>query len=107
MGRMLREQPSGWGAAAWRWAVCGLVPATLFFLTSNFAVWAFQSDYENSLAGLARCYLAAVPFYRWMLAGDVFYIAVLFGCWALAGAKIARMKQVPAPQQTDPPLPRD
>jgi hypothetical protein len=84
LGRMLRERPSGWAAAALRWAVCGILPATLFFLVSNFAVWAFQSDYEKSLLGLARCYWFAVPFYRWMLAGDVFYIAILFSCWALA-----------------------
>jgi hypothetical protein len=84
LGRMLRERPNGWPAAIWRWAACGIVPATLFFLVSNFAVWAFQSDYEKSLAGIARCYRAAVPFYRWMLAGDVFYIAILFGCWAMA-----------------------
>jgi hypothetical protein len=84
LGRMLRERPSGWAAAALRWAVCGVVPATLFFLVSNFAVWAFQSDYEKSLAGLKECYLAALLFYRWMLAGDLFYIATLFGCWALA-----------------------
>ena len=67
--------------------MCGIVPATLFFLVSNFAVWAFQSDYEKSLAGLARCYWAAVPFYRWMLAGDVFYIVILFSCWSLARSK--------------------
>jgi hypothetical protein len=84
LGRMLRERPGARAAAAWRWAVCGIVPATLFFVVSNFAVWAFQSDYENSLAGLQECYLKAVPFYRWMLAGDVFYIAILFSCWALA-----------------------
>jgi hypothetical protein len=92
LGRMLREWPNGRAAAALRWAVCGLVPATLFFLVSNFAVWAFQSDYEKSLAGLIRCYWAAVPFYRWMLAGDVFYMAILFSCWALAGARIASAK---------------
>lgn len=84
LGRMLRERPSGWAATVWRWAVCGLVPATLFFLVSNFAVWAFQSDYEKSFAGFKLCYFAAVPFYRAMIAGDVFYIAVLFSSWALA-----------------------
>jgi hypothetical protein len=82
-GRMLRGEHRGWRRAG-RWLFCGLAPATLFFLVSNFAVWAFQSDYEKSLAGLTQCYIAAVPFFRWMLAGDVFYITVLFGCWALA-----------------------
>lgn len=84
-GRALRGEQRGW-ARAWRLAVCGLVPATLFYFVTNFAVWAFQSDYEKSLAGLAHCYWAAVPFYRWMLAGDLFYSAALLGCWAVAGA---------------------
>lgn len=89
-GRLLRGRRSRW-ATAWRWAVCGLAPATLFFVVTNFAVWAFQSDYEKSLTGLMQCYWAAVPFYRWMLAGDVVYLALLFGCWALAGVRIARV----------------
>jgi hypothetical protein len=83
-GRSQRGEHPRWLAAS-RWALFGLLPATLFYLVSNFAVWAFQSDYEKSLAGLARCYWAAVPFYRWMLAGDVFYITVLLGCLAIAG----------------------
>jgi hypothetical protein len=84
-GRSQRDEHRRWLAVS-RWALFGFVPATLFYLTSNFAVWAFQSDYERSLAGLARCYWAAVPFYRWMLVGDVFYLAVLLGCLAIAGA---------------------
>ena len=83
-GRMQRGEHSRLSTIA-RWMLVGLLPATLFYLVSNFAVWAFQSDYERSLAGLAKCYWAAVPFYRWMLAGDVFYLAVLLGCLALAG----------------------
>jgi hypothetical protein len=82
-GRLLRNETRA-RSGAWKLAVCGLVPATLFFIVSNFAVWAFQSDYEKSLLGLVQCYLAAVPFYRWMLAGDIFYLAVLAGCWWLA-----------------------
>ena len=83
LGRMLTRSDGGW-RSAWRWAVCGLVPATLFWLVSNFAVWAFQSDYEKTLAGLMRCYWAAVPFFRWMLTGDVLYLTILVGCLALA-----------------------
>jgi hypothetical protein len=87
-GRMLRGEHSRWNRIG-RWLLCGLAPATLFFLVSNFAVWAFQSDYEKSLAGLVQCYVAAVPFYRWMLTGDVFYIAILFACWALANVNLS------------------
>jgi hypothetical protein len=85
LGRMQRGENPRWLAIS-RWALFGLLPATLFFLVSNFAVWAFQSDYEKSLAGLVHCYWAAVPFYRWMLAGDVFYLTVLLGCLAIARA---------------------
>ena len=71
--------------ASVRWVLFSLVPATLFFIVTNFAVWAFESSYEKSFAGLAKCYWAAVPFYRWMLAGDLFYLSVLLACFALAG----------------------
>ncbi len=93
-GRMLRDENRGSGTA-WKLALCGLVPATVFFIVSNFAVWAFQSDYEKSLAGLAECYWAAMPFYRWMLAGDIFYVAVFTGCWLAANVAIgnARVRQ--------------
>lgn len=91
-GRWLSTSASK-GQTALRFAICGLVPATLFWLGSNFAVWAFQSDYPGTLAGLARCYWMAVPFFRWMLAGDVFYLAVLFGCSALAGLTVKQLQQ--------------
>jgi hypothetical protein len=35
----------------------------------------------------------AVPFFRWMLAGDVFYLAILFGCSALAGFTVKQLQQ--------------
>lgn len=61
------------------------MPATLFYITTNFAVWAYEGSYEKSLAGLLECYWAAVPFYRWMLAGDVFYLAAMLACCVIAG----------------------
>jgi hypothetical protein len=100
LGRLLRtEQCVSKLAVTGRWVLCGLLPATLFWLVSNFAVWGFQSDYERSLAGLIQCYGAAVPFYRWMLAGDVFYIGVLATCWTLAG--ISTERRDAAPQRVD------
>jgi hypothetical protein len=98
LGRMLRQPANGKAAAIVRWAVCGFVPATVFYLVSNFAVWAFQSDYEKTLAGLGHCYAAALPFYRWMLAGDVFYIALLFGCFALSGFRLPTVQPAPVTQ---------
>jgi len=97
LGRWLRRGRPGW-SAVWRWGICGLLPATVFYFATNFAVWAFESDYARSWNGLLHCYLAAVPFFRWMLAGDAFYLAVLFGCAALSDVRFARpaLAELPA-----------
>ena len=84
LGRSTRD--SSGQQAAWRWGLCGVVPATAFYLVTNLAVWAFTGLYEKTLAGLSACYLAGVPFYRTMLLGDLFYLAVLVSCFALARA---------------------
>jgi len=82
-GRMLRGDERT-AACGWKLLMCGLAPATIFFVISNFAVWAFQSGYPKNVDGLVQCYWAAVPFYRWMLAGDIFYLSVLTLCWVIA-----------------------
>jgi hypothetical protein len=51
----------------------------IFFATSNFAVWAFSAMYSPDLAGLIKCYVAALPFLQYSVAGDLFWSAVLFG----------------------------
>ena len=84
LGRSARRA-DGWRQGALL-ALCGFVPATAFYLVTNFAVWFFQSTYDKSFEGLAACYAAALPFYRWMLAGDICYLAVLLGCLAIASA---------------------
>ena len=76
------------GAEGWRraacWGMCGFVPATTFFVVTNFAVWASRSMYPTTLAGLADCYVRALPFYRTMLAGDVCYVSLMAACLAAA-----------------------
>ncbi|MCA9231806.1 MAG: hypothetical protein KDA57_14240 [Planctomycetales bacterium] len=66
--------------------ISGVLPATAFYLVTNFAVWMFKSTYDATLEGLLTCYAAAMPFYRWMLAGDIFYLGVLLACLAIAHA---------------------
>ncbi len=51
----------------------------LFFATSNFAVWAFSGMYSLDMAGLIKCYIAALPFLQYSVAGDLFWSVVLFG----------------------------
>jgi len=92
LGRAARGA-QGWQQAG-RFALCGFVPATLFFAVTNLAVWAFTPYYQKTLAGLANCYVAAIPFYRWMLAGDLFFLTLLIGCLALAQAWTPRSAQI-------------
>jgi len=82
LGRLARRTDR-WQRIA-SWGLCGIVPATTFYLVTNFAVWAFKSSYEPTLAGLAACYAAGLPFYRAMLAGDLFYLGLLLACFAAA-----------------------
>ncbi|MEQ9363731.1 MAG: DUF6580 family putative transport protein [Leptospirales bacterium] len=54
----------------------------VFFVTTNFAVWAQGVMYEMSWAGLAACYVNAIPFFRNAILGDLAYSAALFGTYA-------------------------
>ncbi|MSP46710.1 MAG: hypothetical protein EXQ83_12870 [Xanthobacteraceae bacterium] len=61
-----------------------VVPAVLgcsllSFIATNFAVWAFAGLYSLDAAGLIQCYVAALPFLKYTIAGDLFWAAVLFG----------------------------
>lgn len=47
--------------------------SVIFFLLTNWAVWAFGSWYPSSINGLRMSYLAAIPFFRNSLLGDLFY----------------------------------
>jgi len=78
VGWWIRPQPS-----ASRILAGTLTGSLFFFLFTNFGVWATQSLYPRTLAGLWQCYVAAVPFFRGTLFGDVVYVTALFGFYAL------------------------
>jgi len=60
-----------------RVATTSLSASTLFFLISNFGVWA-SGYYPQSAAGLMTCYIAGIPFFGQTLISDLVYSAVLF-----------------------------
>lgn len=62
---------------------CSLSGSLLFFILTNFAVWALGQWYPHNLGGLASCYYMAIPFFKNTLAGDLFYSSVIFGCYEL------------------------
>jgi hypothetical protein len=67
-----------------RIAAATLASSVLFFVVTNFSVWAFGSLYPRTAEGFLACYLAAIPFFQNTLMGDALYTAVLFGGFALA-----------------------
>jgi len=85
-GRGLRD------AGISRIAAFGLASACGFFLISNFGVWAGSTMYPHTGAGLAACYISALPFFKNQLAGVAFYMVVLFGGYALIQRAVARSR---------------
>jgi len=63
-------------------ATCSLAASLLFFATTNFGSWLWFDMYPHSWAGLWQCYAAAIPFFRYTLAGDALFAVTLFGSYA-------------------------
>ncbi|MBT3395907.1 MAG: hypothetical protein HOB82_08145 [Alphaproteobacteria bacterium] len=85
----------GLGAAARKFPRIGAVAggsvagSTVFFVVTNLAVWAFSGMYAPTMAGLTLCYVLALPFYGYMLVGDLAWNAVFSGSYGLY-QKVAR-----------------
>jgi hypothetical protein len=75
-----------------RFAASALAPSLIFFIVTNLVVWIYRRGtvYDDSFAGLLDCYGAAILFFRWMLAGDVFFTTAIFGAYALAASPAFR-----------------
>jgi hypothetical protein len=67
-------------------ALCGgaLAHSLVFYLTTNFACWLLYDGYARTVDGLVACYVAALPFYRWMPMGDVVWAVALAAGVSLA-----------------------
>ena len=77
-GRIVKRR-EGVGAIA----AGGLFSSLSFFVITNFMVWATSGLYAHNAAGLAACFVAAIPFYGNQFLGDAFYTVALFGGHAL------------------------
>ncbi|MGA9119905.1 MAG: DUF6580 family putative transport protein [Bacteroidota bacterium] len=64
--------------------VASLTGSIVFYLLTNFGMWMVPSSlYQHTMAGLIECYVAGIPFFRNTLLGDLAYVGVLFGLFAL------------------------
>ena len=66
----------------------------LFFLITNFAVFAFTSMYSKDFSGLMMSYTLALPFFKNTLLADLFYTAAFFAAYELALKKITLRKPI-------------
>ena len=76
IGWALRRQRSSLSIVAG-----ALAGSTLFYLITNFAVWAYSDWYPHTLSGLLSSYALALPFFRNTAVGDVLYSAAFFGAY--------------------------
>ena len=74
-------------------AGAALASSVLFFLLTNFGVWAFESLYPKTIEGLIACYVAAIPFFQNTIQGDLSFTAVLFGGFALLERSFSRLRE--------------
>jgi hypothetical protein len=80
-----------------RIAGAALLSALVFFIVTNFGVWAFDALYPKTFPGLVACYVAAIPFFRNTLLGDLIYTAVLFGGFRLLENRCAALRDQGVP----------
>jgi hypothetical protein len=71
-----------------------LIGSVLFFLVTNFAVWATANPTLAPAcnSGLGACYVAGLPFFQNTVLGTLFYSALLFGSFALLRARIPQLR---------------
>ena len=79
-----------------RISVAAIASSTGFYVVTNFGVWATSGMYPHTLAGLAACYVAGLPFYPATLAGTLLWSGALFGGYALLAQRFPVLRAAPA-----------
>jgi hypothetical protein len=55
-----------------------LASSVSFFLVTNLVAWAWLDMYPKNLSGVMMSYVAALPFFRHALAGDLIFTVAMF-----------------------------
>src|SRR5580693_9088057 len=90
LGRFLRNTES-----ISRIAAVTVLNSIQFFLVTNFGSWLWFQAYPRTAAGLASCYVSAIPFFGWTLASDILYTGILFGLYAWLSRTVATSERQP------------
>ena len=64
-------------------AINALLSSIIFFLVTNFSVWAFTGMYDKTFSGLMVSYTMGLPFFKWSVISTLLYSGVLFGAYNL------------------------
>lgn len=91
LGRNLAQNKS-----AIRVGMGSLAGTVIFFITTNFAVWAtgfFTAAplYPTNFSGLTECFLMAIPFFQNSILGDLVYNALFFGGFYLLKVNVPNL----------------
>jgi len=108
LGGLVRRATAG-GRMAGALAILGgaLASSLVFFIATNLAFWWFTAEYPHTADGLLACFMAALPFYRWMPVGDSAWSLATFGGLAAAAqivdyAAARRLQTVATPAESSP-----
>ena len=76
-----------------------ILAALVHFILSNFGVWLkggmdFSTGlpYAKNWSGLLNCYIAAIPYFRNLLLGNLFFGTILFGGFELAQRRFPSLR---------------
>jgi len=76
-------------------AAASFVMAVVFFALTNLAVWG--AWYPATFEGLVACYVSAIPFFKYTLAGNLFFSVAAFGTYDLVRSMLAKRVDVSLP----------
>ena len=95
-GSMMLVVVIGWWLSSRRTPLriggAAVASSVLFYVLTNFGMWLFSGFYPLTTAGLAACYVAAIPFFQNTVAGDLFYATLLFGGFRIAELLVPSLK---------------
>lgn len=97
IGKLVHTGHEKVGLPVWIGALLGAIASTtVFFLVTNFACWLVPdvSLYPKTLSGLAECYLAAIPFVRNTLIGNLLFTGLFFGAYGMATSLVGSTSTV-------------
>jgi hypothetical protein len=80
-------------------SIVTFISSVLFFIITNFGVWLFGGLYTLDGSGLVNCFTMAIPFFKYSILGDAFFVTVLFGGYELIRSAFPKLVTVPVAEQ--------